>query len=647
MSQHIHMIQVMIKRWAINIFFVTLLGFMPVYYSQAQQPTPQSNSAYQEIQRIGRGAVLGASWNPHENSFLVNSTQGAWIYGDTFHDEFHIADSQLAIFNPTGELLASVDKSQHTVSIWNVSKQKLVTTLPLDNETQIITLAAWNPDGQLLAVGGQTQVWIWNAVSQQLIQSLTLETVVSSIVFSPDGNWFAIGRVNNVDIYQVNDWHIVLTLTDVGGVPQIAWNPVNKLIATLAAHTPAVGISINSLKIWDATSGELKLVIQTELATTLAWSPDGTILATDNTQDQGYLLYSVQFWNPITGEQIGGLRSDVQRGTIHAISWSADGKYLLTAGEDNAVYLWNWPLDAKQTYKALQVHMGEVTSIAWNAKNHLLADTSSDAGTRVWDIAHNELVFTAHSFVKDVWSVAWNPDGDQIAIGDGQEPIRIWDISTQTEKANLVGHQASVLPNIARGVATTAWSPDGTLLASGGYDGTVHIWNISKGTTKLILQNRGWPVLFVQWSNDSKRLLSYDGAIVLWDVQTGKSIQKYTTSDNGNPFLQSTISPNEELVAAIGARLYIWDTTSGNLLNTAEVQGLKIAWNTDSSKLAIVTNGMDTNPLQNGLAVWEKETNQLTIIATEQPDPTAVIWIAPDELVVGFADGTISVLKEQ
>jgi WD40 repeat protein len=638
-----------IKLLLITIFCFNLIGMISVGSSQAQQETAIQSSVYHEIRRIGRGAILSADWRPGRNAFLVNSTQGGWIYTVDFEDVVHIENSRLAAFDTTGDLLARLNVEEPTISIWNIQEEKLITTLFFENDTNAITILTWSPSSKFLVAGGQDRVWIWDVLSGELINSFNIGQPINNIAFSPDEGRLAIGRIDNVDLYQLDDWHIILTLNGVGGAPIVAWHPNGHLVATLAAYTPASGISINSLKVWDAASGELKLVIQTELARSLAWNPDGTMLATDSSQYQGYFIHFVQFWNPITGEQIAALGSDVQQGRIHSIAWSSDGKHLLTAGEDNSIYLWNWPLDATQTHTILQLHMGEITSLAWNATKNQLANTSKDFGVHIWDIAEGALLLKLTSYIKDIWSVSWSPDGNHIAIGDGQEPIRIWDVLAEQEVMFLLGHGESLHPNIAQGVAATAWSPDGTLLASGGYDGTVRIWDISTGAELHTLQNRASPVLSVSWSNDNKHLISADGDVTLWDVQIGEPIQKYVCGSNGEYTIvtQSVFSPNGALVAGAShdSSICVWDAISGELIADVAIYGEKIAWNANSSKLAILVVDSES---RKSVIVWDIATSKILSIINGQSDPTAITWIGDrEEIAIGFADGTISIWDKE
>ena len=80
----------------------------------------------------------------------------------------------------------------------------------------------------------------------------------------------------------------------------------------------------------------------TKSPTSLAWSPDGTLLATAmgglGGIDKGSNTYDVWLWSA-DGKLLGKLQGHT--GGVQALAWSPDGETLASGSVDSTVRLWN------------------------------------------------------------------------------------------------------------------------------------------------------------------------------------------------------------------------------------------------------------------------------------------------------------------
>ena len=159
-----------------------------------------------------------------------------------------------------------------------------------------------------------------------------------------------------------------------------------------------------------------------------------------------------------------------QRG-VTSVAFSADGKWLASGGEDNAIKVWD-PVTGAWVRDLPAVHGNWVTSVAFNpADKAMLASGSRDQTLRLWDVAAGkERAGAAMRAGKGIWTVAFSDDGRTLASGGLDSAIRLWDVATRAPIGQpIIGHRDTVY--------SAAFSPDGRTLASGSGDGSVMLWD--------------------------------------------------------------------------------------------------------------------------------------------------------------------------
>ncbi|KAG2078553.1 WD40 repeat-like protein, partial [Suillus decipiens] len=152
------------------------------------------------------------------------------------------------------------------------------------------------------------------------------------LVLSPDGKTVAGGSGDGtVRLWSVDMGKVIKTLTGhTEAVNSVCWssNGGRVMIAT-AGH---------KLKIWDANTGELLKTIncfcldRQNLVHRISLSPNDRILATVSYDK------TAQLWNTETNQAIGTPLHHEDE--VTSVSFSADGKFLVTGCDDDHIYTW-------------------------------------------------------------------------------------------------------------------------------------------------------------------------------------------------------------------------------------------------------------------------------------------------------------------
>jgi len=267
---------------------------------------------------------------------------------------------------------------------------------------------------------------------------------------------------------------------------------------------------------------------------------------------------------------------------VYDVSFSKDGKTIVAACQDGAIYLFDVHTLAT---RVLRGHEDQVIAAALSPDGDALVSGAMDGQVWLWDLrATTHTVLGKHS--QDVMSVKISRDG-RAALSAGRDgTVRVWDLDARGERARA---------RFSAWVFDVAQSPDGKRLVAGTGDGSVHLLD-AEGTVQHVLKGHTGAVSGVSFSPDGKQIASIgdDKTLRLWSVATTKQLrvlEGHTAKAFGLSF-----SPDGKLVASIGQdkTIRIFDVALGQLLRTLQAHnngGSRIRFSPDGKTL--VSSGYD------------------------------------------------------
>ncbi|HEX7375629.1 MAG TPA: c-type cytochrome domain-containing protein, partial [Pirellulales bacterium] len=299
---------------------------------------------------------------------------------------------------------------------------------------------------------------------------------IYAVAVTPDGQYAACGRANQIFVYHLPTGRTVGRLTD------------PELLKSGVYNKPGVA--------------------DLDLIQSLAFSHDGTLLASGGYRD-------IKLWQRPRDVRLAAFDTAAADGT-QTIAVSTDGKWLATAAADHSIKLWD--LATGQLARALAGHTAAVTSLRFSPDAARLFSGSADKSIRVWQTADGAPLGRIDT-PQPVTAVALIGAGERIATGGGDNNIRIW--TTPTAAARSIA-------GVSAAPAAIALSPDKKLLAVATAAGPIQIFDLAAGTVAKTLEGHAGAVNGVRFQANGARLVSggADKTLRVWDVANGQPVAK-------------------------------------------------------------------------------------------------------------------------
>jgi WD40 repeat protein len=420
--------------------------------------------------------------------------------------------------------------------------------------TDRVKAVDYSPDGRSVLTGsGDSTVRLWDIQTGQEIQRFSGDMQdINSAVFSPDGHSILVGSRHDhtVRLWDVASGSELSRFTEGNGG---GFSLDGQRIFLFSENNE------NSV-IMDLASGEILHTIpgpqRWRRPESTGYSPDGSLFVDVPLDDDIGFIRQVD-----TGEDI--LNFPVSD-AFENFAFSSDNRYFAITTEPGAVDLWHLQTgELMHTLPADQAD--EVISLAFSRDNQFIVTGGSDTSVHVWEIQTGREIHRFRGHGLPVRNVDFSPDGRWILSGSFDQRALLWDLYPAAPLAYLDEENYALYSAVL--------SPDGSRIVTTRDDGTIMLWDMNTNRLTNTLQAGDEPVWFSGFTPDNRLLVTASDQVRVWDTHDGtvlRELPQVGVLMTGNSHLNWLDVSTNYLVAAYSGvneeagSVILWDLETGD-----------------------------------------------------------------------------------
>lgn len=488
----------------------------------------------------------------------------------------------------------------------------------------VIRDIAYFPDGNRVAVSSSIGVWVYDTHTGDELALLT-EGVhdYSAIAFSPNGEILACASENYIQLWEIEDYKLQDIYT--GHTSEIQY-----LVYSNSGKTLISGSTDTTIRVWDTATGEVlsTLVGLSDRTSKIAISADGTTIASSSFSDIG----KIRMYNLETGEYDKTITTN--NTIIYELLFLPDGSRIAAGDRNGDIHIWD--MNSGEFLKKLSGEIGYITSLDASKNGLYLLCGSSEEIIQVWAVEIEMLINTYNQNIDSIAKVTFSPDGrtfSSASIGEGT--IHFWDLENGNLLRTISGHT-----NYSRSVV---FSPDGQFLATTVMaDDTVNVRNVDTGEIHLSLKGHTQRPYSLAYSQNGEILASgsYNGQIILWDMNTGNILDQIRGHRQNVSSLSLIPNGNNLVSGGWDSIINFWNFTTGANFQKIPIN-LKvrdIAISPDGNILASATD-------EKTVRLWDTNTGESKGILEGHRESAECVTFSPigNLIATGSNDNTIKI----
>ena len=562
---------------------------------------------------------------------------------------------------------------------WNLEMKSNIRTVELGKSGRNVLAAAVSPVGDVLALAGSKRDGT-GVVGEASVVTLGTDSIeehplpadknsVNQLAWSPDGKILAGASGKSIKLWDVGAATEIATLPGHDyPVAGLTFIKDGKVLASCCSYAKAA-TPLGEIKLWDLPAAKKPTATISVPGNILGMTYDPKREALAWGSIKGPREFGVTVWNLAEKKEQAYLGPLDSRPT--AVAFAADGRELVSAGEDQAIRLWNLA-DGKER-SVVSAFRGRIVSPVLSPDGQLLAylvnltnpEGTVETSVLVWNFAAGKettlgsfkeggarLGFLADGKTLVYWGAsgatfweaatgkkltAFKPpadfdligpiasDGHSVVVGGKGAGIKLWDPLTGSERVLLKD-------NVKGANAIVAYSPDGKLVAAAGpAQPVVHLHETKDGQARAILRGLSGPVVALAFSTDGRQVASVarDGGVRIWDTTVALPAK--------DPIRAQAVAGSSALAFSTnGAYLAVWGPRSLAVVEAATGKGRTVMEGPD-----VIASAISFAPTGQTLA-FINSAGRLFLIdpaKLEAADPRSIVLPGPAHALTFAADG--------
>jgi len=598
---------------------------------------------------------------------------------------------QEAKLSPDGSLVLTVTTTGE-VRLYNATTGTDLGLLSHDNQANRgpYVKAVWGKVGGRLVVlisDWNQPAELWDPQRRQVIATYGI-AATGDAMFSPDGRFVVAIETSEsgdtaaakVGVYDAGSGR-VRQRSQVVGMAAYSARFAGKDSQRIVLYAIEKDSNYWHLTLWDWQKGSgnfLTADSEGRAPGLIEVSKNGRLIAVP--LDKRVLIYDAEI-----GEQVGET-PEAPDWISAAISFSADGRWLATAGNDGRALVWMSDKFNNRPVAELLGHRGGLADVQFDPNSSSRLTTAGFDGTaRIWKLPERTVLSSDGGWMVEA---ALSPDDQHLVTAEDDGVLRIYDSTpgagpdSQWREANkatlrsygrLVG--ASFTPDGQHVVAADeySWAPavwdwrtsksfyeldfwdywisqpvvsaDGRTVAAGDANGNVIVWDLD--SRKIIAQlagTEGSPAMMVVavpgsgWFAEA----STDGTVRLWDPDRPEAPQQTLREKGGSPVRAIDISADGANLASVSENheVEVWRLSDGERIQAFEgppSTNSDVAFNRDGSLVAVSAADMNVH-------IWRwADQHKLAVLHRHGDSVNRVQFTADGRLVTASDDSTVAV----
>eukprot|EP00948_MAST-09A_sp_MAST-9A-sp1_P001115 g1115.t1 len=282
---------------------------------------------------------------------------------------------------------------------------------------------------------------------------------------------------------------------------------------------------------------------------------------------------------------------------VNAITWTPDGRRLLTGNNAGEYTIWNGR--AFNYINIIQAHDTAIKKMVWTPDNRMLVSGDQGGIIKIWQPTLSFirlLPATGIAHQTPIRGMSFASTGRKLVTCADEPEIKLWDFERCELEQSISGHGWDV--------KAVDWHPRQGLFASGSKDNTVKLWDPRQKKCLNTLHSHRNTVNVCKWNKNGNWLISggRDQLLKVHDIRIMKELQ--------------TFKGHQKDVTCV-----VWHPTHERVCVSAGWDGTLITWAVGSIEpMAQVLNAHEQT-------VWTMEFHPLgNLLATGSNDATVRIW---------------------